>query len=155
MTNVTFDKVSKKKATKCTPDLARVELTVTKLKDPITKRDTYLAPNGYDAKHDDDVHKCGDAQPSISISQNGQKLDVDPSHGRFSLKTVEIKADGKTILTRSIGGSGGSFTIDIPASVSDGTSLTATVIDTAYYTSQSNVVTYSNPSGNGGGNGNH
>jgi penicillin-binding protein 1A len=159
MTNVTFDKVSKKKATKCTPGLARVELTVTKLKDPITKRDTYLAPNGYDAKHDDDVHKCGDAQPSISISQSGQKLAVDVSNGRFSLKTVEIKADGKTISTRSVGGSGGSFTIDIPASVSDGASLTATVIDTAYYTSQSNVVTYSNPSGNsggnGGGNGNH
>ena len=62
---LTFDRVSKKKATKCTPEGARIEIDVLKFNDPITKGVGYIAPDGYDATKDDDVHKCEDAKPTV------------------------------------------------------------------------------------------
>jgi penicillin-binding protein 1A len=65
---MTFDTISKKKATAQTPDGAKVELDVTKSTDPITKKPNYIAPSGYDASSDDDVHKSSDTMPNVSIS---------------------------------------------------------------------------------------
>ncbi len=49
-----FDKVSKKKATDCTPERAREEQTVIKSTDPVTKRTSLTVGDGYDAYADDD-----------------------------------------------------------------------------------------------------
>ncbi len=64
---MTFDRVSKKLATDCTPAAAREELDVVKNVDPITKQTTYSAPEGYDASSSDDVHNCGDVAPFVSV----------------------------------------------------------------------------------------
>ncbi len=62
-----FDKVSKRKATNCTPNLAIIEFPVIKTVDPVTKKDSYSnVPSGYDEKKDDNVHKCGEPGPSVS-----------------------------------------------------------------------------------------
>lgn len=63
-----FDSVSKKKATAFTPIDLIIELDVTKTLDPVTKKEIYIAPDGYDASKDDDVHLT-DTQPTVSISQ--------------------------------------------------------------------------------------
>jgi len=63
-----FDKVSKKRATDCTPPGAREELDVIKNIDPLTKQTIYTAPEGYDAESYDDVHQCGtDRAPFVSL----------------------------------------------------------------------------------------
>ena len=61
---VSFDKVSKKRATPCTPATARVELSVTKS----NGSSKVVAPSGYDADSEDDIHKCSDSKPSVSVS---------------------------------------------------------------------------------------
>lgn len=45
-TTMTFDKVSKKKATACTPAAAKIDIGVTKTIDPYTKKDVISAPDG-------------------------------------------------------------------------------------------------------------
>src|SRR5690606_29972879 len=53
--DMTFDKVSKKKATECTPEAAKIVIKVVKMTDPITKNTVYTNTEGYNANADDDV----------------------------------------------------------------------------------------------------
>lgn len=128
-----FDKVSKKKATDCTPTAARIELGVSKTTDPITKKETVTANDGYDASADDDVHVCGDTPPSVTISQVGNTVKVSYQHGRFQLQSIEITQGGTTIASQQIGSDGNwTLTASQLSSATSGT-LTATVTDTGYY----------------------
>ena len=61
-----FDILSKYKATNFTPALARISLEVTKTIDPITNKEVYIAPEGYDATKDDNVHLASDVKPEIN-----------------------------------------------------------------------------------------
>lgn len=133
-----FDRVSKKKATSCTPDAAIEELEVTKSIDPITKKPSYKAPDGYNSDAEDDVHKCSDSKPSIStISINGsgstRTISVQVSSGTFSLEAVDIVVDGKTVKSEAI--SGGSGSVSTTVRVGSGIhTATINVRDKAYYT---------------------
>lgn len=119
---LTFDKVSKNKATDCTPPNARIELEVTKSTDPVTKSEVYTAPDGYDASKDDDVHSCGDAQPVIDlidVKKTGGsyivKFNVSP--GKFKLTSVDIVVGGKTIKSgESVSANGGTVTAQVSGS---------------------------------------
>lgn len=131
---IVFDRVSKKRATDCTPEGAKIEISVTSITDPITKKQTYFASDGYDAKNEDDVHKCSDAQPSVSleVSKNGEEITVTYIKGKFSLETITVSVNGIEIASVSPNGSG-SKTVE---SGMDGTtefSLSATVTDAGYY----------------------
>ncbi len=136
-----FDRVSKKKATNCTPEAAREEVEVTKEIDPITKKEVITAPSGYDANADDDVHKCDDTKPqinSISVSASGKKytIDVNVSSGTWELAAIDITVDGRNIKSSAISSSGSqSATIEF---TSAGThTVSVTVRDSAYYTTTS------------------
>ena len=119
---LTFDKVSKNKATDCTPSNARIELEVTKSTDPVTKSEVYIAPDGYDASKNDDVHSCGDAQPVIDLidvkktgSSYTVKFNVSP--GKFKLTSVDIVVGGKTIKSgESVSANGGTVTAQVSSS---------------------------------------
>ena len=119
---LTFDKVSKNKATDCTPPNARIELDVTKSTDPITKSEVYAAPDGYDATKDDDVHSCGDAQPVIdliTVDKNGGSYTIkfNVSSGKFKLSSVDIVVGGKTIKSgESVSANGGTVTAQVSGS---------------------------------------
>lgn len=119
---LTFDKVSKNKATDCTPPNARIELDVTKSTDPITKSEVYAAPDGYDATKVDDVHSCGDAQPVIdliTVNKNGGSYTIkfNVSSGKFKLSSVDIVVGGKTIKSgESVSANGGIVTAQTSAS---------------------------------------
>lgn len=129
-----FDRVSKKKATSCTPQAAQIELGVTKAMDPFTKKEVISAPDGYDATADDDAHSCSDAQPhvTVSVDKHGNKATVTYTHGKFPLQSVEVTdASGKVIATRQIT-SDGTWSVDLGTAMSG--NITVTVTDSGYYT---------------------
>ena len=138
-TKLMFDKVSKKKATDCTPEAARIELSVIKSTDPTTKKDVFIASDGYDASKDDDVHQCGDASPSISsititpAGGNNYTITVAIAQGKATLTSLSVSVNGTVIDTKSPAG-GGSFVSPYTASGPDPFTVSATVTDELYYT---------------------
>lgn len=134
-----FDKVSKKKATDCTPAAAKIEIGVTKTTDPITKKETISAPDGYDANADDDQHICGDAQPSVTMVQTSGGVKVTYTHGRFQLQTVQVTQNGTVLASKSVS-SDDTWTIPSSQLASATTGqLTATVTDLGYYEASSTL----------------
>jgi penicillin-binding protein 1A len=132
---LTFDKVSKKKATDCTPEAARIEVDVTKFNDPITKKDAYIATDGYDASKDDDVHKCDDVKPdvgTISVSNN-KKINVSVVSGTHTLQQLEIRVDGSIVATLPVNSSG-TYSTNYDFKKSGSQTITANLTDMAYYT---------------------
>ena len=141
-----FDKVSKKKATNCTPEAAKIEIGVTKTTDAFSKKEVITSTDGsYDPNANDDVHDCGDAKPSVSIATSGSKVSVTYTHGRYTLQSIEISSGGTVIASKQVDGNG-TWTLSSAdlASAASGT-LTASVTDTAYYTA-SHSATYRKPS---------
>lgn len=157
---LTFDKVSKKRATKCTPDGAQIEIGVVKSVDPITKKPIYIAPDGYDANGKDDVHECSDTSPSVTgITTTDSLITVRVSKGTFRLDSMTVKVNGTTIASPNLSGSG---LYKIPYNFKKTSTITVTVTDAGYYEgsgSQKHTVVDSsdddNNNGNGNGNGNN
>ena len=129
---LTFDRVSKKKATDCTPAGAKTELNVTKTTDPTTKSVILLAPDGYDATKDDDFHKCGDAAPDVSgICINGNNISVRVSKGTNTLQTLDIAVNGANVASLNVSDSS---TYTTTYNFSGAATVVATVTDQGFYT---------------------
>ncbi|MGV9001711.1 MAG: transglycosylase domain-containing protein [Candidatus Saccharimonadaceae bacterium] len=130
---LTFDKVSKKKATDCTPEGAKLVADVLKSTDPVTKKDSYAnIPDGYDSNADDDAHKCGDAASLSGASQAGMIVTFTATPGG----TFTVDASGITVTTVSgspctVAKLSGN-TYRATCTVSGGTTIKMT--DTGYYT---------------------
>jgi len=134
---IIFDKVSKKKATTCTPDGAKIEIGVTKMVDPVSKKDIFIAPDGYDSTADDNVHKCDDAKPSVLVTATGTTTIIVTAavgQGTFPIANVVITIDGTAVATIT---APGPYTYTVPAGVKATQSVTATVTDTGLYSSTS------------------
>ena len=135
---MTFDKVSKKKATDCTPDGAKIEIGVTKTTDAFTKKEIVTSSDAsYDPNSNDDVHQCDDAKPTVSVSSSADgSVTVTYTHGRYQLQSIEVTSGGTVIASRQVT-SNGTWTLTASdlAAVSNGSSVSATVTDEAYYTS--------------------
>lgn len=129
-----FDRVSKKKATECTPTLAVEEQDITKYTDPMTKQTTITAPAGYDPNGVDDTHACDDARPTVTIDvhNSSDTATITFTQGKFTLQSLDILVDGNSISKQSITGSG---TTNIPLAATKGTvhTVTATITDSGYY----------------------
>lgn len=135
---LTFDKLSKYKATSCTPEGAKIELDVKKSVDPVTKKDVFIAPDGYDATKEDDKHNCNDTKPSASISgYSGGTLRFNISQGTFGISTIDIKVDGTSV------GSVGAGANTAALQLKSGQKVTLTVTDSGFYTGDSNTYTVS------------
>jgi len=139
---LTFDKLSKYKATSCTPEGAKIELDVTKMVDPITKKDVFIAPEGYDSTKDDDKHACTDTAPSVVVSSvvvppasaHKYTITVTPTQGTFGITTVEIRVGGVLVTTISAPGPY-TYEYTVPSGTTTAQTLTATVTDSGFYTS--------------------
>lgn len=140
-----FDKVSKKKATDCTPAGARIELDVIKSTDPVTKKDVYSSvPDGYDSTKDDDVHACTDTLPSlpnvtlltpgvVTGGPGNYTIKITPTSGTFALTStsVTMSVNGTALtVTQSGNEYRGSYTGATPPSSG---SVSVTVTDSGYY----------------------
>ncbi len=126
-----FDRVSKKKATDCTPEAAKETLDVQKFTDPISKKISYIAPSGYDASATDDIHKCDDIPPIVtSIDYSSKKITAKISKGTHALQTVEFVVGGNVI--GSVGASdSGDYSISYDGKNKIDVTVNAT--DTALY----------------------
>jgi penicillin-binding protein 1A len=136
-TRMTFDKVSKKKATDCTPEGARIDIGVTKSTDPISKKQVVAAQDGYDATADDDFHKCSDEKPTVSniavssTSGGNYKISATVSGGTHALQSVEIRVGSTVVATLPASGSTYSATYKPTTSGTQTISVIAT--DAGYY----------------------
>lgn len=132
---IVFDKVSKKKATDCTPAAARVEIGVTKTTDPITKRAAYIAPDGYDASKDDDIHKCEDVKPSVSVTTgkpkgNSVEITVNLTQGTHALRSLKIQVGANLVADVAVTGTG-KYSTTVTLTTPE--TITATAEDEALY----------------------
>lgn len=131
---LTFDKASKKKATSCTPESAKIEVSVIKMTDPVTKKPVYTSTEGYDANSDDDTHQCGEAQPVASfgsVNHSADTVAVTVTQGRHSLQHVDVACGSKNIFSQDVS-SNRTFTVSL-SGITASCDLSATVTDTAYY----------------------
>jgi penicillin-binding protein 1A len=134
-----FDKVSKKKATNCTPESAKIEVSVTKVTDPISKQEIVTASDGYDATKDDDAHLCEDAKPTASVSSEGSGVSITYTHGRYPLQSVEVRSGDKVVASRQVSSDGSWKLSKKDLEAASAGALTVTVTDTAYYTASSST----------------
>jgi penicillin-binding protein 1A len=145
-----MDKFSKKKATQCTPEAAKITIKVKKSIDPVTKKDVYIAPDGYDGNSDDDKHQCSDTPPSsVSVSttritSSQYRINVSVDKGTFDISQVDIKVDGQIVSTITAG-STYSYVYNIPTTASGSLDISAVATDVAYYQGTSNVVSINAP----------
>lgn len=143
-----FDRVSKKKATDCTPESATISLNVTKTTDPITKKVRYLAPDGYDASTSDDLHSCDDIEPFVTnVSYTNGKLVANVTQGTHALQSVEFKVDGAVVGSVQLSSSG---EVSLAYNTTGTKAVVVTVTDVALYSGdQTKSVSF--PAGSGGG----
>lgn len=137
-TAIVFDKVSKKKATSCTPDSAKISVNVMKSQDPVTKKDSYISSDGYDATKDDDVHKCDDVKPtvgSIDVSNksgNTYQISVSVVAGSHPLQSIDISVGNKVIASLPANASG-TYTTTYDVTDNSSQTVVATVNDQVFY----------------------
>lgn len=134
-----FDKLTKKRATDCTPGAAKIELDVTKTSDPITKKDIYTnVPAGYNAQEQDDRHKCDDTAPILGNanitagSDDTWEISVSISHGTFplDLSGVTMTVNGTNLTVTQ---SGDTYKATYKGDKSPAGQLQVTATDTGYY----------------------
>lgn len=134
---LTFDKLSRKKATNCTPEAAKIELDVVKTTDPITKKDVYSNPDGYDSSKDDDQHSCSDTAPSGTLNvvkipaTSNYTISGTITNGTFGFGSATITANGVAVPGCSIS-SAGPFNC-VYTGGSTGQSVVLTILDAGYY----------------------
>ena len=132
---MTFDSISKKKATDCTPAETRIEVTVSKMIDPMTEKEVYYSGD-YDTENDDDVHQCSDAKPAVSVNApsggaGAWNVTFVAKNGRYSLQNYSISINGTNVKNGELTASGGTITY---TSAEEPKSISVTIKDSAGYT---------------------
>lgn len=147
----TIDIVSEKLATDCTPERARQEVTESNANQ--FSSDDYV-DNGANLEEEDDVHSCDDRMPSISLNVNqlsDGRYDISAnvrngthpiSSSRFQGK-VEFRIGGNTIRSMQIDGAGNTPSFRYQPDFEGNRQLTAIIIDSVLYSSNSNPITIS------------
>ncbi|MCL2444775.1 penicillin-binding protein [Candidatus Saccharibacteria bacterium] len=123
--SMVFDSISRRKATECTPDSARVEVEVMRFIDPVTNEERFVADGWYPDEYED-IHICGDtAAPSASISINSSFVVVAASPGASHrpLRNYTVTLNGTVIGT----GTFGTTTLTFVHGLTSGDSYTITV----------------------------
>lgn len=134
-----FDSISKKLATDCTPDETRIEVSVSKIVDPVLNKVEYYA-DGYDAQSEDDVHQCSDKKPtaSVSISDDDSSgttmytVSGTARFGTYSLKSYTLTVNGTVVKSGELDGVSDEITYETNVKPS---SVVFTVEDVAGYKS--------------------
>ncbi len=132
-----MDKVSKKKATDCTPELAKEKINSILYTDAVTKKDIEESPEGYDITKDDDIHLCSDAKPTVSLSTEDLgggvfRLTATYASGKNDLSTADFYANDAKIYTVPITGNG-TASYDYTSSGTGTVNFKVQVIDKALY----------------------
>lgn len=148
--DITIDKISGKLATECTPERAKEKTKESGVLPEIPEDDPMFplwaksAPYGpsADSEDKDDVHKCSDSLPNVSVSYsviNGDivELSATVSEGTHPLDTLNFKIDGQTVSAVDLSG-GGSYNYTHKFGSTGDFTFTAEVIDEVLYDNSSN-----------------
>lgn len=133
----TFDKVSKKLATNCTPERAKETLPVQIAEDVFRDQQRLVAPDGYSVNEKDDIHKCGDRSPAvynISINETGNGeylIEANVRRGTHPLDRVTFAINGNVV--QRVGGGGNTYAIKYEPDSRASFQVTVTAIDQALY----------------------
>jgi len=139
----TIDKVSNKLATECTPPRAKQEINETDASS--FSGDTFVDGGGNNTSQQDDVHKCSDQKPTISLSvqKEGNSYNLIATVGQGTHPISSDRFKGQVIF--SVDGQelpGGTFQINAPGTTvyrnynpnfSGTKTVTATVVDSVLY----------------------
>lgn len=138
---IVFDKVSRKRATDCTPAAAKIEISIQTTTDPVTKKKTYIATDGYDPNATDDVHKCTDTPPmvnNVEVKKNGSSytisINVTQGVGGHALQSIDVSVNGAGIGSIAASSSG-TYPISYTPPQRGQYSISVVVTDSALYTS--------------------
>lgn len=99
---VEFNKENHKKASACTPKSKRIEVEVTKVIDPVTKKEAYVAPEPYDYNTEDDCTGGNASSPSeiaglvtMTETMDGKALQIEFDMDALgTLSTYTLYIDG-------------------------------------------------------------
>lgn len=143
----TIDIVSNKLATECTP--ARAKQNLDNADASIFSGDTLAGNQSANTTEKDDIHKCGDALPSVSFVSppstcSGCTFTVSISQGTHAISsdkfkgTVHLVVDGHIVFKTEIGGPG---LVSLPYSgdASGSKTVTAEIIDSVLYENSSAI----------------
>ncbi|MDQ3123554.1 MAG: hypothetical protein M3Q14_02640, partial [bacterium] len=143
-----IDIVSGKLATECTPELAKRTETGGSASE--FSGDTFNGGSTNTSNETDDVHKCTDERPSVSVSVSGSDgkytLRASASPGTHPLSSgsragvVNFKVNGQTVSGGSVGISQAQSGITYRPSQNGNAQVTAEIIDSVLYSSTSNPV---------------
>ena len=134
--NMIFDSVTRKLAGDCTPNETRTEVGITKMIDPMTNEEIYTSTD-WDPKSTDDLHKCTDVRPTVSISEvSVDSVDEEDNpiswvikgsahFGTYELSTYQVWVGGSQVCSGSLGATGGSFTCTTSSNPSSGVTVHA------------------------------
>lgn len=135
---MTFDKVSKKIATQCTPEAAKETVDVTQITDPSNGQKTLNPPAGYNVNESDSYHQCSDTVPFITditaVKNTGTKqwtISVLAKAGTHPITGATINVNGNTY--NATMGDTGSWDI-VVSNLSGNVQVSTTVTDEGYYT---------------------
>ncbi|NCU30528.1 penicillin-binding protein [Candidatus Saccharibacteria bacterium] len=140
---MTFDKVTKKRATDCTPESARIEINVSSTNNPLTNKKTYMASDGYLPNEQDDLHRCEDQMPfinTISVNESKNDIVIDVTQGTHALQTLNVNVGGNDLGSIAVTSSG-KYTVSYPKTIKDDQTITVTLIDTALYSASPLTIT--------------
>ena len=144
--DIDFDILSKKKATNYTPEGSKISIKCTKVVDPITKKEIYIASDtSYDATADDDVHLATDTKPTITLNvvDNGDNTytvtaTVKPGSVSgsvaYSITTVKVTIGGSTVTMTNSATNTYTYIGTLKSTDVTAKSISATVTDSYYYT---------------------
>lgn len=143
-TNQTIDKVSNKVATSCTPDGAKDNQANSNANS--FSVDIFVsganAASGGGTSGNDDVHKCDDAKPSITVTANGCDLIATASQGTHPLSSdkfpgkVTFIINGKEVSTANVSNSPSTVSYTAPGGT---TSATVKLSDSVLYEASATV----------------
>ncbi len=91
---LTFNKYTKKLASACTPENQKIQVEATKTIDPITKREIWSVPDGYDRESEDD---CSYATPTVSLLPSGDTMKAVVTYGSAKTISWSLYEDGAAI----------------------------------------------------------
>ncbi|HEX9153536.1 MAG TPA: transglycosylase domain-containing protein, partial [Candidatus Saccharimonadales bacterium] len=150
--NKTMDKVSGKIATSCTPDLAKDDNN--NANDNVFSADIFVGANSSSASGEDDVHKCGDTPPAITLqSQNNGNgtwtftatvtQGTHPISSDKFLGTVKLYVNGIEVASQGVTSSPAVLSFPYTVTATGEATVRAEVIDSVLYSaSESAAVTF-------------
>lgn len=155
----TIDTISNLLATECTPDLAKKVITAGKIipeilpSDPAYSR--WLAPiaarystagTGVIPTEKDNIHKCGDTKPTVSIAGSSTctgscSITATFTEGTHPVKTLNIKANDQIVRSYEVTSSLSPIVYTYTPTENGTIKISAEIIDSVLYSDSSNALT--------------